>query len=50
MGKIIIFDETNGLSRRGAFMKRLSKNRNIKYVSTIKEFLEEVKNDTSGSR
>lgn len=43
--KIIIFDETNGESRKGAFLKRLAENRGIKYVTTPKEFVEEIEKE-----
>jgi len=40
---IIIFDETEGKSIKGRFLKRLADNRGLKYVTNIKEFLEELK-------
>ena len=48
--KEIIFDETNGQSIKGRFFKRLAKNRDIKYVTTIKEFLEGLRKNEEVSR
>lgn len=44
---LIIFDETDGMSLRGAFMKRLAKNRGIKYVTTSKELVELLEDETN---
>ena len=41
--KIIIFDETDGKSKRGEMLKNLARLYDISYVTNNKEFLKKLK-------
>lgn len=43
--KIIVLDETEGKSKKGAMLKRMAKNRGFVYVTNIEDCVKEQEKD-----